>query len=71
MTVELLVLEGIDDVEPGRPGEDREADEKGQELERPAHGNPRSDRSEREAQPQDEVRSPGESLGVGVAEEKC
>ena len=69
LPVEVHVLAGVDDVEPGDP----EQHGLGQEDRRPgevaAQGDPGGDRRQAEREPQPEVGQAGESLGVGIAQE--
>ncbi len=66
----VLVLEGVEDIEAGRPEENREPEEDGSPREASADGDPRPDGRERQTQAEDEVRKPGEALRVGIEEKK-
>ena len=64
-----LVLQAVEHVESGDPGEDRDHQREDRRLGRGAHGDPRAAGRERERETEHEVRGPGKALGRGVTEQ--
>ncbi len=69
LDVELVVLAGVNDVEPGDPRQHGRAEEEDDGVEGPAHRDPGPDGGHAQGQAEEGVRGPGEPLREGVEED--
>src|SRR5215831_15596340 len=68
--VEVDILAGVDQIEAGDPYGEGEPQHEGRRLEGAAHGDPAAGGGDAVGEAEDPVRGPGETLGVGVANEE-